>query len=99
MVRIVETEITSRLSQLFRGESLERGLGCNWHEHGKWYGAMGERQDRSTRLCGLLGKYTDDQHSSDGGGKVLMSRKTEWEKNGKTDGAFGYAFELEGWSI
>ena len=77
MIRIVKTEITSRLSQLFRRQPLERGLGCNWHEHGKWYGAMGERQDRSTRLCGLLEIYTDDQHSIDEGGNVLMSRNTE----------------------
>ena len=45
--------------------------------------------------------YTDDQHSSDEGGSVLMFEKyTEWErKGGLTDGAFGYAFKVEGWSI
>ena len=45
MIRIVETEVTSRLGQLFGCKTLERGLGCNGHEHGELYGAMGQRQD------------------------------------------------------
>ena len=45
MIRIVETEVTSRLGQLFGCKTLERGLGCNGHEHGEQYGAMGQRQD------------------------------------------------------
>ena len=45
MVCVVKTEITSSLGQLFRGKTLERGLGCNRHEHREQDGAMGERQN------------------------------------------------------
>ena len=43
MVRVVETEIATGLSQLLWCKSLECGLSGNWHEHGERYGAMGKR--------------------------------------------------------
>ena len=76
MIRIVQTEITSRLSQLFRRQPLERGLGCNGHEHGQWDGAMGQRQDRSTGLCGLFGNVIQTiSVRAIESGNVLISKK------------------------
>lgn len=54
MVCVVETEVASRLSQLFGREALERGLSCDWHEHREQHGAMGELEDRSAGFGGLL---------------------------------------------
>lgn len=87
MVRIVQTEITPRLSQLFRRKSLERRLGRNRHEDRQRYGAMGQRQHRSPRFCGLFAKKREPPSSvfeSLNAVKVFLMflEVIEWEKMG-----------------
>ena len=40
MVRIVQTKTTTSLLQLFRRETLQRGLSGDWHEHGQLHWTM-----------------------------------------------------------
>ena len=44
VISVVETEVASRPGQLLGRQTLERGLGCNGHEHRKQHGPVGERQ-------------------------------------------------------
>ena len=60
MIRIVETKVASRLGQLFGCKTLERGLGCDRHEHGEQYGAMGQRQIGSAGFRGLIRQIFSD---------------------------------------
>lgn len=75
MVCIIETEITSSLSQLFRSQALERGLGSNWHEHREQYGAMGKREDRSAGFGGLPSKHGWSAFEQWTQGKVFLQGK------------------------
>ena len=64
---------------------------------GRGTGPWGSVRIEARAFVVFLETYTDDQHSSDEGGNVSISRYTEW-KDGFTDGAFGYTFKMEGWS-
>ena len=97
MVCIVETEITSSPSQLSRCQALERGLGCNWHEHREQHGAMGERKDRSAGFGGLLSTYRGSAFEQWTRQSFVAKKMLDEWKRCLTDRAFGNNLEFERW--
>ena len=74
VVRVVETQSASRLLQLFRGQSLQRGLGGHRHEDGEFDRAMGEVQDRSPSFGRLVWSQNWSESLGMGRGEASTER-------------------------